>query len=251
MPPPSSASHLPSEILEMLGRVQDQAMIFSFTVDENNENAHFPYASPGAQAVYGVSAEEVMSDAMELVGRIHDDDLAGYVSSVEESWKQLSEWNFVFRSRFPGYPNNYKWLKASSMPKRLPNGHTIWYGAVYDVDAETRLGDSEKRQDSISNKYAHAFDLLNDVVFAVRATSWEAADWRAKHTHLHTAPAHTPAHTHTPMPAHTHLHTPTPAHTLHTSPSSIIVRHAPLPRRPAGACTSPPSRSASTSSSAA
>lgn len=27
-------------------------------------------------------------------------------------------------------------------------------------------------------KYAHAFDLLNDVVFAVRATSWEAADWR-------------------------------------------------------------------------
>ena len=27
-------------------------------------------------------------------------------------------------------------------------------------------------------KYAHAFDLLNDVVFAVRATSREAADWR-------------------------------------------------------------------------
>mmetsp|Transcript_27988 Transcript_27988/g.92056 ORF Transcript_27988/g.92056 Transcript_27988/m.92056 type:complete len:743 (+) Transcript_27988:60-2288(+) len=193
MPPPSSASHgLPSEILEMLGRVQDQAMIFSFTVDENNENARFPYASPGAQAVYGVSAEEVMSDAMELVGRIHDDDQRSYFSSVEESWKQLSEWNFTWRSRFPGYPNNYKWLKASSMPKRLPNGHTIWYGAVYDADAETRLGDSEKRQtesaasnrllqsenDSISNKYAHAFDLLNDVVFAVRATSWEAADWR-------------------------------------------------------------------------
>ncbi|EOD19519.1 hypothetical protein EMIHUDRAFT_451139 [Emiliania huxleyi CCMP1516] len=167
MPPPSSASHgLPSEILEMLGRVQDQAMIFSFTVDENNENARFPYASPGAQAVYGVSAEEVMSDAMELVGRIHDDDQRSYFSSVEESWKQLSEWNFTWRSRFPGYPNNYKWLKASSMPKRLPNGHTIWYGAVYDADAETRLGDSEKRQtesaasnrllqsenDSISNK---------------------------------------------------------------------------------------------------
>ena len=56
MPPPSSASHLPSEILEMLGRVQDQAMIFSFTVDENNENARFPYASPGAQAVFCVSA---------------------------------------------------------------------------------------------------------------------------------------------------------------------------------------------------
>ncbi|EOD21212.1 hypothetical protein EMIHUDRAFT_241463, partial [Emiliania huxleyi CCMP1516] len=167
MPPPSSASHgLPSEILEMLGRVQDQAMIFSFTVDENNENARFPYASPGAQAVCGVSAEEVMSDAMELVGRIHDDDQRSYFSSVEESWKQLSEWNFTWRSRFPGYPNNYKWLKASSMPKRLPNGHTIWYGAVYDADAETRLGDSEKRQtesaasnrllqsenDSISNK---------------------------------------------------------------------------------------------------
>ena len=208
----------------MLGRVQDQAMIFSFTVDENNENARFPYASPGAQAVYGVSAEEVMSDAMELVGRIHDDDQRSYFSSVEESWKQLSEWNFTWRSRFPGYPNNYKWLKASSMPKRLPNGHTIWYGAVYDADAETRLGDSEKRQtesaasnrllqsenDSISNKYAHAFDLLNDVVFAVRATSWEAADWRAKHTHLHTAPAHTPAHTHTTHKSLLHHRAPRP-----------------------------------------
>ena len=34
------------------------------------------------------------------------------------------------------------------------------------------------KKEAMGLKLTHAFDRLNDVVFSVRATSWEAEDWR-------------------------------------------------------------------------
>ena len=33
------------------------------------------------------------------------------------------------------------------------------------------------KKEAMGLKLTHAFDRLNDVVFSVRATSWEAEDW--------------------------------------------------------------------------
>ena len=43
----------------------------------------------------------------------------------------------------PADSPGWKWVKCGAMPKRLPNMHTVWYGAVFDVDAELRLAASE------------------------------------------------------------------------------------------------------------
>mgnify|MGYP004229204869 CR=1 FL=1 len=32
----------------------------------------------------------------------------------------------------------WKWVKCAATPQRLPNLYTVWYGSVFDVDAEMR-----------------------------------------------------------------------------------------------------------------
>ena len=155
------------EVNQMLDHVP--AMVYSYMVDENNENPRFPRVSSGAEMVYGVSPQAIMEDPMVLLARIHPDDIPSFVESVGESWRDLTEWKWTGRMvelpEKPVVPRSgssvamesgsgelrrcmrsspgWKWVKCSSMPQRLPNMYTIWYGAVFDVDAEVRLADSE------------------------------------------------------------------------------------------------------------
>jgi len=176
----------PTDLIDMLGYAP--AMIYTFTVDENNENPRFPFVSRGAMNVYGVSCDAIMADPNALIGAIMAEDLASFVESVRDSWEHLTEW--MWTGRFID-KDGYRWVKCNSIPKRLPNNHTIWYGVTFDIDAQKRLADSESslklsvaakkvlqdENEAMGLKYAHAFDLLNDVVFSVRATSWETNDW--------------------------------------------------------------------------
>ena len=85
-----------------------------------------------------------MADPMVLIGRINPADLQSFVESVAQSWRDLTEWKWTGRvapggsSVQPGFQPDWKWVKCSSMPRRLPNMYTVWYGAVFDVDAEMR-----------------------------------------------------------------------------------------------------------------
>ena len=120
-------------------------MIYSYVVDENNSNPHFPFVSEGAGHVFGVSAEAIMTNPLSLIGVIKDEDLASFVESVSESWRHLTEWNWTGRFQCPESREGWKWFKCNSMPKRLPNEHTVWYGAAFDVDAHVRLAASEEK----------------------------------------------------------------------------------------------------------
>ena len=132
-----------TELIEMLSNAP--AMIYSFTVDENNENARFPFCSKGAGHVFGVSAEAIMEDSSALIGAIKPDDTESFIKSVAQSWKNLTEWNWTGRFRAPDHEDGWRCVKCNSMPKRLPNGHTIWYGATFDVNAHIRLAASEEK----------------------------------------------------------------------------------------------------------
>ena len=130
------------ELNQMLNHVP--AMVYSFTVDENNENPRFPHVSSGAEQVYGMTAEAIMADAMVLIGRIHPDDIESFIASVATSWRGLTEWRWTgrFLLEAPSLTKT-RWTRCRSTPKRLPNGHTLWYGAVFDADAEVELANSE------------------------------------------------------------------------------------------------------------
>jgi hypothetical protein len=150
-----------SELNEMLRTAP--AMIYSFTVDEDNQNARFPFVSSGAAQVFGVSDESIMADPVALIGGIVEEDVTSFMASVEESWRTLKEWNWTGRFRSPEHGDGWKWVKCNSMPKRLPNMHTIWYGTCFDVDAHIRLAVSEEKLNAsiIEKKLLQARGSLN------------------------------------------------------------------------------------------
>ena len=122
-------------------------MVYSYTTDEKNENPRFPNVSSGAERVYGISPEAIMDDAMMLISIIHPDDIGSFVASVNESWETLEAWDWKGRFKMP--TEEFKWIRCSSMPQRRPNGHTIWHGAVFDIQADVELEESRAELDSL------------------------------------------------------------------------------------------------------
>ena len=123
------------------------AMVYSYTTDENNENPRFPAVSMGAELVYGIKPEAIMADPAVLIGIIHPEDLGTFIASVNESWETLLQWTWT--GRFLVGSGEYKWMKCSSMPLRQANGHTTWYGAVFDISASVELERSRAELDSL------------------------------------------------------------------------------------------------------
>ena len=67
------------------------AMVYAYTSDEKNANPRFPIVSKGAQAVYGISPDEIVADAGALVRMIHPDDMPSFVASIKHSWEHLEQ----------------------------------------------------------------------------------------------------------------------------------------------------------------
>ena len=51
----------------------------------------------------------------------------------------------------------------TSMPQRQPNGHTIWFGSVFDIDSDVKLAAAQAEKDKVADKYARALHSLTDI----------------------------------------------------------------------------------------
>ncbi|MGB6135574.1 MAG: PAS domain-containing protein [Shewanella sp.] len=91
----------------------------------------FPYASSGIETIYGVTPEEVRSDATNAFAKIHPDDLELLVNSIERSIETLSLWELEYRVIADN--GSSKWLSGSATPERMPDGSTLWHGYIQDI----------------------------------------------------------------------------------------------------------------------
>ncbi|MGI2169910.1 PAS domain-containing protein [Shewanella sp. MF05960] len=94
-------------------------------------HAAFPYASSGIEDIYGVTPEEVRTDATNAFERIHPDDLGLLVSSIGRSIEDLSLWEIEYRVSSDN--NEFKWLSGSATPERMEDGSTLWHGYIQDI----------------------------------------------------------------------------------------------------------------------
>ena len=91
----------------------------------------FPYASEGLREIYEVAPEAVRDDATPVVERLHPDDLDAVMQSIQRSFDELTPWHLEYRVVLP--LRGERWLRGESMPERLPDGSTVWYGYIADV----------------------------------------------------------------------------------------------------------------------
>lgn len=151
-------------LLEKLAR-QVPGVLYQFVRHADGRYA-FPFASDGIREIYEVAPEEVREDAEPVVARLHPDDLAATVESIEVSAQRLTPWRHTYRVLLP--QRGLRWLRGDARPERRPDGSVLWHGYIADVtdqeSAREALRESERR---FRIQFEHAPDAI--IIYDVAA----------------------------------------------------------------------------------
>jgi diguanylate cyclase (GGDEF)-like protein/PAS domain S-box-containing protein len=127
-------------------------MIFQWRLDTDGR-ARFLYASPGARDLYGVDPAELMSDDERTMSDflVNPEENTLDYAAMLHSAATLTPWHA--EHRLITADGQLRWLEANAIPKRNPDGSTIWTGYVNDVTrrklAEQELRVSEEKLRSL------------------------------------------------------------------------------------------------------
>jgi PAS domain S-box-containing protein len=115
------------------------------------------YISAGVERLLGVTPAEVMADAYNLYGLVHEEDLPRMAAAEEAALRDSAPFDCEFRSHTRG--GALRWVQARSAPRRLPTGETVWEGILTDVTdrkrAEEALREADRRKDDFLATLAH------------------------------------------------------------------------------------------------
>jgi two-component system cell cycle sensor histidine kinase/response regulator CckA len=112
------------------------AVIHSFRLAPDGA-AFFPYASPGIEALSGLTPEELARDAAPMFQRIAPEDVERLRERTAESARHLTPWEQQFRLRHP--TRGEIWIECHSSPVRDPDGGTTWHGVLLDITERKRM----------------------------------------------------------------------------------------------------------------
>ena len=117
------------ELLTNLAR-QVPGVIYQYRLNPDGTSA-FPYASPGMNAIYEVTPEEVREDATPVFGRLHPEDAGEVSEAIFASARTLEPFYAEFRVILPRQGLRWRWSQA--LPVRTEDGGTLWHGIILDV----------------------------------------------------------------------------------------------------------------------
>lgn len=114
-------------------------MLYQWVLTPDGEG-RFIFVSEACRAIYGISASELLADMRYSMRVIHADDLPAFTKAVQDSARTLEP--FTWQGRIELLRSKgLKWIRAISTPTRLPDGSTLWDGAVIDITREQNAAD--------------------------------------------------------------------------------------------------------------
>ncbi len=172
-----------SDLLAKLAK-QVPGVIYQYRMFPDGRSC-FPFATEAIWEIYEVTPEEVRADASVVFTRIHPEDLAEGVRSIQESARTLETWQWDYRVVLP--VQGLRWRSGTARPERLADGSTLWHGFITDIterqEAQVALAESEERfrvqiehapeaivvYDADTNRYADANQNALDLFGLTRA----------------------------------------------------------------------------------
>lgn len=154
------SSHLPG-VLYQFQRFPDGRMCF-------------PWASDGLRDVYGVSPNEVRTDATSVFETLHPEDREQVESSIAASAQNLSRWQLEYRVRRAD--GTVSWLLGNATPDRQDDGSVLWHGYISDITErkafenelvrarEAALGASRVKSEFLANMSHEIRTPLNGIL---------------------------------------------------------------------------------------
>ncbi|MDB9313838.1 PAS domain S-box protein [Spirulina sp. CS-785/01] len=140
------------ERLRTLGDNIDKGLIYQMVRAPNGEY-YFSYISAGIERLVGLQPEDILEDATRLFNLIIEEDRQLNEQLTEESWRHLTPYQMQMRKRTPS--GNLQWSHVRSMPRRLPDGRTVWDGLEVDI---TELKRTEMQLRESQERFRRAFD---------------------------------------------------------------------------------------------
>ncbi|MBK6335855.1 MAG: PAS domain S-box protein [Betaproteobacteria bacterium] len=137
-------------------------LVYQFRVDPRGWMS-LPFASEGIRHIFGVTPDDVRSDARPAFARLHPDDLPGVIAAVQASARDLAPLLCEARVTLPD--GTVRWRRAEGRPERSPDGGTVWHGYISDIhalkEAEAALRDSEDRFRSVFEQTGIGIAILD------------------------------------------------------------------------------------------
>jgi diguanylate cyclase (GGDEF)-like protein/PAS domain S-box-containing protein len=131
------------ESLELLQNLTEQvpAELFQFKVHPDGRRS-FPYASKHFLEFYGLTQQQVQSDASQAFAWLHPDDVAMFNASIIRCVTDLLPWQLEYRLRLPD--GSIHWRSGHAAPHKLADGSVVCYGAVFDTTERKRSEEAQR-----------------------------------------------------------------------------------------------------------
>jgi diguanylate cyclase (GGDEF)-like protein/PAS domain S-box-containing protein len=127
------------DLEDRLVRIMDNLPGYIFQrVRKPNGTYGFSYFSQSYWHILGFR-EIPPLDTLDAYAHIHPEDIPQVRRAVETSLRTLSEVTIEFRAVAAN--GKLLWMRTHSMPRRLPNGDTVWDGVGTDITAEKAAQD--------------------------------------------------------------------------------------------------------------
>lgn len=117
----------------------------------------FPYLSNAIEDIYEIPSADLLYDASIAVSRIHEDDLAMTVASIDDSAKTMKDWDAEYRVNLP--KKGLRWIEGHAKPEKLEDGSILWSGYLNDI--------TERK--STDEKLLNQYNLLQHIINTVPA----------------------------------------------------------------------------------
>ncbi len=119
--------------------------------------ACMPFTTPAIEDLYGLSRAELAESMGGWAERVHPEDLARVLKTIEEAGQTLSPWHDEFRYHHP--EKGMRWIEGWSIPRQEADGSVLWSGFVTDVTDRMR-NEEALRESEASLERAQAIARL-------------------------------------------------------------------------------------------
>ncbi|WP_198301474.1 PAS domain-containing protein [Vitreoscilla filiformis] len=135
-------------------------MLYQYQLWPDGRSA-FPYATEGIRDIYGVSPQEVETDASPILKVLHPDDTRRVWEGVQASAQHMTRWHDEYRvCRADG---RILWVEGEASPERQADGSVIWHGYIRDITAR------KNEQNAVKTSQ----ERLSNIIWATDVGTWE------------------------------------------------------------------------------
>lgn len=105
-------------------------MIFQYKLLPDGSSC-FPYVSNGIKNIYGLTPDQVKQNASAAFQVIHPDDIERVTLSIQNSAKNLDQWQDNYRVNLPS--GEMIWVEGSATPELHKDGSILWHGFIQNI----------------------------------------------------------------------------------------------------------------------